>query len=73
MGSGAGKGGGEKRGETGELRDLEKDPETKVRSNDNTPYLHVAPGQNRTMAIGAMVGGEQSHDYAIPASAECVC
>ena len=38
-------------GETGELRDPEKDSGTKARSN-NKHYSHVAPCQNRTVAIG---------------------
>lgn len=39
--------------ETGELRDLEKDPGTEAKTNNKLyPHVHVAPGQNRTVAIG---------------------
>ena len=44
------KGGGGGREETGEIRDLEKDPGTKERTN-NKLHPHVAPGQNRTVAF----------------------
>ena len=42
-------------GGTGELRDLEKYPGTKARSN-NKLYPHVVPGQNRTVAIDGNCG-----------------
>ena len=52
-------------------RDLEKDPRSKARTN-NKLYPHVAPCQNRTVAIGAGNGTRQALpriEYAIPAAA----